>query len=89
VLAGGAGNDIMVVGGGADRLRFDLADWGHDSIFGLGADAVLDFRGSGLASAAELRWTDLGGATRLETAAGVVDFYASPLPALLAMASLF
>jgi Ca2+-binding RTX toxin-like protein len=89
VLAGGAGNDIMVVGGGADRLRFDLADWGHDSIFGLGADAVLDFRGSGLASAAELRWTDLGGATRLETAAGVVDFYASPLPALLEMATLF
>ncbi|HZH46399.1 MAG TPA: hypothetical protein VEY31_07155 [Roseococcus sp.] len=50
---------------------------------------MLDFRGSGLVSAAELRWTDLGGATRLETAAGVVDFYASPLPALLAMATLF
>jgi len=89
VIAGGAGNDIVVAGGGADRLRFDLAQWGHDSIFGLGADAVLDFRGSGLASAADLHWTDLGGATRLETAAGSVDFYGSPAWALEAMPMLF
>jgi Ca2+-binding RTX toxin-like protein len=89
VLAGGTGNDIIVAGGGADRLRFDGAAWGHDSIFGLGADAVLDFRGSGLAGSSDLRWTDLGGATRLQTAAGVVDFYGSPPWALQAMPTLF
>jgi Ca2+-binding RTX toxin-like protein len=89
VLAGGTGNDIIVAGGGADRLRFDGAAWGHDSIFGLGADTVLDFRGSGLAGSSDLRWTDLGGATRLQTAAGVVDFYGSPPWALQAMPTLF
>lgn len=89
VITGGAGSDIVVAGGGADRLRFDSASWGHDSVFGLGADAVLDFRGSGLAGPGDLRWTDLGGATRLETPAGVVDFYGSPPWALQAMPALF
>lgn len=55
-LAGGAGDDQLEGGAGADRFVFDRADWGFDQLFGYARDEgdVLDFRGSGLASAAEL-----------------------------------
>jgi Ca2+-binding RTX toxin-like protein len=89
VLIGGAGNDIMVCGGGADRLEFGESGWGHDSILGLGADAVLDFRGSGLAGRDELVLSDLGGVIRLDSAAGVVDFYAAPLDAIQRLEMIF
>jgi serralysin len=51
VLTGGAGDDILSVGGGADRLVFNIAaangGFGHDSVFGLSLGATFDFRGSG------------------------------------------
>jgi Ca2+-binding RTX toxin-like protein len=93
VLAGGAGDDILSSGGGAGRLLFNVAvaggGFGHDSVFGLSLGATFDFRGSGLAGIADLTFTDLGGAIRVTSAAGTIDFYAAPLSAIQGMDMLF
>jgi serralysin len=93
VLSGGEGDDILSVGGGADRLVFDIAaangGFGHDSVFGLSLGATFDFRGSGLAGKEDLTFTDLGGAIRVTCAAGVIDFYAAPLSAIQDMNMMF
>jgi hypothetical protein len=65
-----------------------VGGWGHDSYFGVSASAILDFRGSGLARA-DLAFTDLGAAIRLECALGVADFYAAPRAAIEGLTMLF
>lgn len=93
VLNGGVGNDILSVGGGADQLLFNISaangGFGHDSVFGLSLGATLDFRGSGLAGVQDLTFVDLGGAIRVTSAVGMIDFYAAPLSAIQGMTMLF
>jgi Ca2+-binding RTX toxin-like protein len=53
VISGGAGNDVLLGGWGADTFRFDRLQPGTDQIYGFEAWDALNFLNFGYASAAD------------------------------------